>query len=245
MTAPTTDYFEVIDNTWPAARFERLGPWMLRQGQGGGSRVSATTACAPFTPADIDRAETAMRDMGQKCLFMVRPGDDDLDAALQVRGYGVVDPVTIYACPVDRLTDLELPRVTVFSIWEPLAIMTEIWAAGGIGPARLAVMHRARGPRTGLLARHRDKPAGTAFAAIHDGTAMVHAVEILPHQRRQGMGGWIMRGAAHWAAGQGAHTLSVMCTRANTAANALYASLGMEVVGQYHYRHLPQETEPS
>lgn len=218
---------------------------MLRQGQGGGSRVSATTASAPFTSADIATAEAGMRDMGQKPLFMIRPQDGALDVALEALGYSVVDPVTIYACPVDLLTDLPIPRVTVFTIWEPLAIMREIWATGGIGPARLAVMGQAKGPKTGLLARHRDMPAGTAFAAIHDRTAMVHAVEILAHQRRQGMGRWIMRGAAHWAAENGADTLTVMCTRANTGANALYASLGMGVVGQYHYRHLPQETNPS
>ena len=39
-----------------------------------------------------------------------------------------------------------------------------------------------------------------------------------------------------WAAAQGATHLSVLCTNANDAANALYSSLGMELVGQYHYR---------
>ena len=65
---------------------------------------------------------------------------------------------------------------------------------------------------------------------------MLHALEVLPHQRRKGVGVWMMRQAAYWAADQGAEELVVICTRANTGANALYASLGMRAVGQYHYR---------
>lgn len=245
MTTSNQFLFDVIDATWPAARMDQRGPWTLRAGQGGGSRVSAATAHAPVGPDDLAMAEDAMREIGQKPLFMIRPGDEALDVMLAERGYDIVDPVVIYTCPVGQLTDLAIPRVTVFTIWEPLAIMREIWAAGGIGPARLAVMDRAKGPKTGLLARHRDKPGGTAYTAIHQGTAMVHAVEIPPHQRKQGLGGWIMRAAAFWAAEQGADTISVMCTRANAGANALYASLGMTVVGQYHYRHLTTEKDPT
>lgn len=239
---PSPDWSDVIDATWPAASYRIDGRWTLREGQGGGSRVSATTLispCAVVEDADIVSAEHAMRDMGQPSIFMIRAGESALDAQLAQCGYVVKDPVTIYACPPGLLMDAPLPRVTVFGIWEPLSIMQEIWAAGGIGPERLAIMHRVKGARTGFLARHSDKPAGAAFAAIHDRVAMVHAVEILAHQRRAGMGRWIMRAASFWAAEQQADMLSVMCTDANTGANALYTSLGMQAVGQYHYRHLP------
>lgn len=236
------DIFAVIDHTWPAARYETSGPFTLRAGERGGNRVSAATQDAPFTPGDLDRAEDAMRAMGQQPLFMIRPGDDDLDASLATRGYAIRDAVTIYTCPVELLCDLPLPRVTAFTIWEPLAIMREIWAEGGIGPGRLAIMDRVAGPRTGILARYNDKPGGTAFVAIHKDTAMLHALEILPHQRKQGLGKWMMRAAALWAAKQGAHTMSVMCTDANSGANALYTSLGMDAVGHYHYRFIPSET---
>lgn len=243
MNTQLVQYFDAIDATWPAARTLQRGPWTLRQGLGGGSRVSATTVNTAVSDADIDDAEAGMRELNQKFLFMIRPGDDALDAQLEARSYDIVDPVVLYDCPVGQLTDLPIPRVTVFNIWEPLALMREIWAAGGIGPARLAVMDRAKGPKTGFLGRHREKPAGASFAAIHDGIAMVHAVEILPHQRKQGMGSWFMRAAAFWAQQQGAQQLAVMCTQANTGAIALYSSLGMTVVGHYHYRHLPTKKD--
>lgn len=240
----TPDWFSVIDSTWPAARYERRGAWMLREGQGGGSRVSATTCEALLSDpeAEISAAEEAMTELGQALIFQIRPGEEAFDAMLKERGYVVKDPVTIYACSVDALCDVAIPRVTVLHIWEPLAIMREIWAEGGIGPERLDVMTRARGPKTSMLGRLKDKPGGVAFAAIHEGIAMVHAVEVLVHQRRSGMGRWFMRAAAFWARDNGAHTLSVMCTTANEAANALYSSIGMQVVGDYHYRFLNKET---
>ncbi len=241
----STDLFEVIDGTWPAARFIRHDPWMLRAGEGGGSRVSAATAEGLIRDSDIPAAEAGMRELGQDPLFMIRPGDEALDAMLEARGYTVADPVIAYSCPVEHLTDIALPQVRVLHVWEPLAIMCEIWEAGGIGPARLAVMKRVHGPKTGLLGRFRDKPGGTGFVAMHQGTAMVHALEILPHQRKQGLGGWMMRGAALWAQAQGADTLSVMCTKANIGANALYSRLGMCVVGEYYYRRAPQEEKTS
>ncbi|MEM6659609.1 MAG: GNAT family N-acetyltransferase [Pseudomonadota bacterium] len=231
------NWADVVDGTWPAAAYQTVGPFRLRQGLGGGSRVSAANALGPATEADIDAAETAMQAMAQKRIFCLRPGDEALDAQLAARGYDILDPVNIYSCPAVHLTDRPLPKVTAFLVWPPLAIMREIWATGGIGPERVAVMHRVSGSKSAMLLRHRNRPAGVTFAAIHGGVAMVHALEILPDHRRDGLGGWAMRAAAFWALDNGAQTLSVICTKANDGANGLYRSLGMQIVGEYHYRH--------
>lgn len=229
-------YFEAIDATWPAAETEVLNPWVLRRGEGGGKRVSCATAQGPVQQSDVDQAEVAMGKWGQNPLFMIRPLDQDLDTLLAAQGYVIVDPTNVYRIAIERLTDVPLPRVTAFCIWEPLAIMREVWAKGGIGPERLDVMERAH-TKTGILARWNEKPAGAAFVAVQDDIAMVHAVEILPEQRRQGVAQWIMRAAAFWAQKQGASQVAVLCTEANSPANKLYSSLGFERVGQYHYRH--------
>ena len=242
MTRDVNFLYEVAERTWPSARTWAEGPWTLRDGAGGGKRVSSATASGPVTPDDIARAEAEMRGIGQRPLFMIREGDDDaaLDALLAERGYDRIDEVVVYTAPVALLTDKPIPRVTCFSIWEPLAIMAEIWAKGGIGPARLAVMGRAA-VKTGILARWNEKPGGVAFAALHRGVAMVHAVEVLEHQRRQGVAEWLMRAAAFWAQAQGASDLAVLCVRENRAANALYLKLGFTPVGTYHYRQHPDE----
>ena len=235
--------YDVIDGTWPAAAQWQEGPFLLRRGEGGGQRVSAATALGAVTAQEIDAAAQAMQAMGQPRLFQIRMGDEALDAVLATRGYHIVDPVNLYVAPVAQIATRRPPPVTAFCVWEPLAIQIDIWAKGGIGPGRLAVMQRAKGPKTSILGRQNDHPGGTAFVAIHDHVAMVHAVEVLPHQRKQGMAGWFMRLAAFWAQANGASHIAVVCTQANTGANALYASLGMALVGQYHYRKHPDDME--
>lgn len=243
MTDDLTTLFEALDATWPAAASVDAGPWVLREGRGGGKRVSAATARGDWREDDLSAAEKSMTLMGQTPLFMIRPGEDALDAALSARRYALIDPVQLWVAPIDRLTDLKLPRVTAFAIWEPLAIMRELWAAGGIGTARQRIMERAALPKTGLLGRVSDKPAGAGFCAVHGQTAMVHALEIAPDHRQKGLGGWMMRCAALWAADQGATRIAVAATEANIGANALYATLKMEVAGHYHYRILNAESE--
>jgi GNAT superfamily N-acetyltransferase len=243
MTPDVHRLYAVTEATWPPFERTPAGPWILRNGAGGGKRVSAATAIGDWREEDVTAAETAMRMLGQEPLFMLRECDDALDTALAQRGYDIIDPVNLWLCPIDQLTDIPIPRVTAFAIWEPLAIMRDIWAAGGIGPARLAVMDRVTAPKTGIFGRIDDKPAGAAFCALHDGIAMIHATEIAEPHRRRGLGAWMMRQAAHWAKGNGADWMSVLCTQANTGANGLYASLGMQVVGQYHYRILSKMSD--
>jgi len=228
--------YRVVEDTWPPARAERLGPWTIRDGAGGGKRVAAATAEGAVSPVDLTPAESAMRAFDQTPLFMIREGEDALDRLLEAEGYSVIDPVLLYLAPIDELTQDPIPPVSAFTIWPPLAIMLDLWEAGGIGPGRVAVMDRAQGAKTAILARNSDQPAGVAFVALRENIAMIHAIEVTPAHRRQGVACNILRAAAHWAQDQGATHLSLAVTRANQGANALYSSLGMQVVGHYHYR---------
>ena len=228
------DLYACIEATWPAARFLDVPGWRVRAGAGGGNRVSSATATTP--EADIAEMEAAQASLGQRPLVMVRPSDGSLDARLAEAGYAVRDPVTVYACPVGQLAEVP-PPVSLFQVaWPPVHIQRELWAEGGIGPERLAVMDRVTGPHVALLGRSDDQPAGTAFVACHEGIAMLHALEVTPALSRQGTARHIMQGAELWGADQGAKWLAVLVTLENDRANALYASLGMEPVGQYHYR---------
>ncbi len=229
------DLYDVIENTWPCAQRQNVGPWIIRDGAGGGKRVSAATSTRGDF-GDIGQAEAAMAALGQPHLFMIRKGDDALDAELAARGYGVVDPVTLYTCPIATVASRPAPPMSAFTIWPPLAIMADLWADGGIDEHRLAVMHRAVTPKTSILARIKDRAAGSAFIAIHRRIAMIHAIEVAPSLRRNGTGNNIMRVAAQWAQNQGARYFSLVVTDANVAANALYCKAGLSVVGHYHYR---------
>jgi GNAT superfamily N-acetyltransferase len=221
----------VMEATWPPHRRWPVGPFILRDGAGGGKRVSAASCDDPFTEAELDAALSAMVEP----LMLIRDGDQALDATLQARGWQIIDPVVAYAAPASQQA-AELPPLAAFAHWPPLEIARSIWAEGGIGPARLAVMDRANGPKTAILARTADRPAGVAFVACHGKEAMLHALEVRAGHRRQGVGQTLLHAAANWAATQGATRLSLVVTRQNAAACALYARLGMKIVGQYHYR---------
>jgi len=235
--ADLTKYFACADATWPAAEKIECGPFTLRQSPGGGKRVTAATRSGDVVADDIRVAEARMRDMGQKPLFSLRPGDEELDDILASRGYGVVDQTNVLTIPVVDLTREETdPEQASLAVWEPLAIQLEFWAAGGVGPDRIAVMERADCPKTALIGRHDNSPGGTCYVAVANGIGMMHALEIVPAARRAGMGRAMTIHAAQWAAKEGATEFAVLCVEANKSANALYAKLGMTKVGQYHYR---------
>lgn len=226
----------VAEATWPPFATHRAGPWLIREGRGGGQRVSAASPVEAWDEADIAGAEAAMRDLGQSPLFVIREGEARLDAALAARGYALHDPVVAYAAPVADLAAVAPEFLTSFPHWPPLAVARQMWEEGGIGPARIAVMERVAGPKTCILGRTGDRAAGVAFTAIHGDVAMLHALEVAPALRRNGCGHNILRAAAGWARDHGATTLTLLVTERNLAARALYASLNMQVVGQYHYR---------
>lgn len=229
----TNDLFDVVEATWPAANEKQVGPWLIRRGQGGGKRVSAARPIGPVKQSDVALAASEMGKLGQPALFSLRPEDGQLDTILDRMGYEVIDPSILFIGP---LPEAKVPPVTAFDIWPPLQIMKDVWAEGGITAGRIAVMERVTGPKTSILGRVSDRAAGCAFVAIHGKTAMVHAVEVLPDYRRNGLARNMMHAAARWAKDQGAEHFSLVTTGSNVAAQSLYSSLGMSVVGRYHYR---------
>ena len=224
--------FHAMEATWPPAAHRMLGPFLLRDGAGGGKRVSAASAEGPWTDADLAAAEAAMAEP----LFLIRPGDEGLDAALAERAYQRIDPVVAYAAPAAQLAAEPPTHMTTFPHWPPMEIARQLWADGHIGPARLSVMDRATGAKCAILSRASDRASGVAFVACDGPMAMLHALEVSPALRRQGSAHNILRAAAAWALDNGADTLALVVTEANANARRLYASLGMTIVGQYHYR---------
>lgn len=231
--------YAVIDGTWPAAVKQAIGPWTVRLDDSNSSRVNAATAELPVQDADIEIAQETMIDGGQCPLFMIRAGEDALDDMVAARGYIIKDPVNMYAAAVaDIASDAGDTRIT--EVWPPHAAQAQVWAQGGIGPGRIAVMDRARDPKVTLFGQVDGMAAASTYVAIAAGCAMIHALEVAAPYRRMGLARALTNAAAYWAQTQGATYLTLVTTQENIAANALYASLGMTHVGQYHYRILPE-----
>jgi GNAT superfamily N-acetyltransferase len=229
--------FAAFEATWPPLTREAFGPFTYRNGAGGGSRVSAATLEGAYTPETLAALEARFAADGRDALFQIRSGEEAFDAELATRGYRMFDPVACLIAPLETFPASD-PK-SGYACWPPVAIQREIWAEGGIRPERLAVMERAPDPKCALLGRLGDTPAGSGFVAIHEGIAALHALETSAAHRRQGLARAMMALAADWARAQGANSLALQVTRANTGAQALYSSLGMQEAGQYHYRTKP------
>lgn len=223
----TADLFEVMEATWPAASRTKQGPWVHRDGAGGGKRVSATTLEGPLS------------DLPDRELFSVREDQTDFDEALAAQGYTVLDPSIILAAPIALLTQHEVPATTAFTIWQPLQIMNDMWTAGGVGQARRDVMNRAQCQKTSVLGRISDRAAGTGYVGLHDEVAMLHSLDVHSDHRRKGLARHMMVQAAKWASDHGARLFASIVVADNEPSLALHRSLGMAEVGRYHYRVKP------
>ncbi|MEO0831524.1 MAG: GNAT family N-acetyltransferase, partial [Pseudomonadota bacterium] len=230
-SALAEEVFRALVGTWPAAGVRETQGWLIRDGAGGGKRVSSALALEASADPEVLTKEMA------DPLVMVHGAQNGLDERLEQKGWSVVDPTVLYAVSIGEIA-VPPPLVSSFHCaWPPLRIAHELWQNGGIGADRVAVMDRAQGPKISVVARLDEKPVGVAFAAIAGNVAMVHALEVRTAARRGGAGTNMMRAAAVWAQDHGAETLAVAVTQANTGGNSLYTSLNMAVVGHYHYRH--------
>lgn len=230
-----------MEATWVPAEVRDTPPWRLRRGEGGGNRVSAATALGPGAAEAIPAAEAAMRAWGQRPLFMLAPGEEALDAALVARGYLLHEPVVLMAGVAAELAAHDPAGFAAIRCESPLALMREIWAEGGIGPGRIAVMARSGTARAFLLGRIDDRPAGCAFVAREGDHAMLHALHVAPWARRRGVARWLAGAAAAWGRDVGARVLGLAVGEGNATARSLYAGMGMAVEGRYHYRIAPEE----
>jgi N-acetylglutamate synthase len=227
------ELFETVDATWAPLAIHNHEGWLIREGAGGGQRVSAATLLDGVKNAKIGSAAKKMLSIGQNPLFMVRNSDMKLDAELEALGYVIIDPVAILTAPIDRLIQKQ-PKQThyVDRLIAPNEKAAKIWAKGGIDQNRLNVMQRVCCPKTILSAGD----MGVAFAAAYGDIAMVHAIEVANNHRRKGIANALMFEALNWAKDQNCKWVSVLTVRKNLPAHKLYEALGMTEAAAYHYR---------
>ena len=70
-----SDFAAAMEATWPPQALHRAGPWAVRQGAGGGKRVSAASPVGDWRADDIALAEQAQAGLGQDSLFVIWPWD--------------------------------------------------------------------------------------------------------------------------------------------------------------------------
>ncbi|MCJ8140655.1 GNAT family N-acetyltransferase [Falsirhodobacter halotolerans] len=208
---------DAMEATWPPVRRWRQGPWRMRDGGGGGSRVSAATLEGAY-------------DSAPPPFVQLTDAEAALDADLAARGYTLDDVVAIYVSPM-----ADLPSAPCAAAWPPAPEALATWAAGGkIGAGRRTVMERAGVPKAVIWV-----PGAAAFVGVAGDLAVLHALEVVAEHRRKGLARQVVAGAVAWSAAQGATRFGLVVSADNRPARALYDALGMTCIGFYRYRKAP------
>ncbi|MEM6438398.1 MAG: GNAT family N-acetyltransferase [Pseudomonadota bacterium] len=230
---------EAMAVTWPPASVDDAAApgWRLRDGRGGGKRVSAATSLGGRDPAPV---AAAMRARGERPMIQVPGSDGEMNAALEAAGWAEVDATVLYVAPSAQMAALPLQTGLRFAMGTArLALLAEIWEAEGIGAARQAVMDRCAAPKAVLMARTDDVTAGAGFVAVHGRLALLHAVVVRPEARRRGAGRSRLAAAGRFGLDQGAGWTGLAVAAANAPARALYEAAGMTEAASYLYRVAP------
>ena len=229
-------FWAASETCWPPLNKKNIGPWVIREGAGGGNRVSSTTANDFFRKEDIFIAENHMQLLNQKNIFQIREKDLELDNILDRLGYSLVDKTVVYGSKIAKMSSPCVPPMTAFNIWPPLRIMKDIWEIGGTTDSRISVMERCKVRKTAILGRIENKAAGCAFISEYKGIAILQALFVLPSYRRKGLARFLISESVKWVSYAESAYLAIMTDKYNKEARGLYDSLGMKIIDKYHYR---------
>lgn len=243
-----------LEATWPPERVVETADCRIRLAPGAGSRVnSIQPKRLDLDDAAVAAAEAEAAAAGAAPLWAVpEPAEsvgaatDTLAETLLARGYERFDaslimagePGAILAAAEDRWRARKgEAEIGTLALRCPLTVIEQIWARGGIGPERLAVMERPTGPKEVFMARNDNRPVGAGFVAVDPatGVAFVHALEVTEESRGRGVGPAVMRAAARFAVNAGAKQLAVAVRRSNEAGLRLFQAIGLQPVGGYVY----------
>ncbi len=223
--------------TWPPSRLDGIGPFDLPAERVGTRRATSARLRARAIPTAEAIAQVEAARPGT--IFGTRDGAEDaLADLLAARGYVAGGGSDLMAGPLETIPD-DMPPVSGFAHWPPLAICDTLWDAHGNDAARRAPAHRAPEPKAAILLRLDDRAAGALFVAVHAGLAVCHMVLTLPRFRRRGLGRVGMGHVARWARTHAATHVALPVEADNAAAVALYARAGLVRRGGYRYWSLP------
>jgi ribosomal protein S18 acetylase RimI-like enzyme len=222
--------------------------WLVRQS---GGRIRRTNSANPLRGKRgapdkvIDAAEVFYGGHGQTPLFRVPDIADELETALDQRGYRLEGGTIHLHAGIDDLVEVRDEHVTVSPV------LGEDWFAARF---RMGVYddvdRRVFREMTGLIVGERafvsyrcdSEIAALAYGVVRNGLLVVESVETDSRFRQQGLGRKTVGGLIDWARRAGASAACLQVVADNVAGRALYASLGFNrELYRYHYRRKPHE----
>lgn len=256
LSIPTPAELDALaDSGWPAIEREPLGPWTLRFADGVTNRANSVLPTghvdAVALPSAVDAAEQAYRRRGLPAVFQVSPATDQaLPVELAARGYRehsatsilVADRATV-ATALDARAPGSPPAPDSTVVHGPSRPWMDLWWSvdGRGGDASRAVAERILTGAPALYASSGapGRPAAVARLALVGEWGGLFAVATRPADRRRGHAAALIRALAAAAASHGVERLWLQVMADNTAALALYRSLGFTPASSYAYWTAP------
>ncbi|MEU3169176.1 GNAT family N-acetyltransferase [Streptosporangium sp. NPDC006930] len=226
----------LVDQAWPALQRVEAGCWTLRAANGVTKRANSVLPLGEpeDLEAAIEGAEKFYADRGLPCVFSVGGGaTPGLDASLEARGYGVVDPTLVMTARLgpeggseEEVELAEAPSQAWLDAW---------WSVDGrFGGDGLPTVARIL---TGVPAVYASLGREAVGRGVVQGEWFgIYSMAVMPHARRRGHGRKVLRALLSHARAQGTQRAYLVVVESNTAARTLYERQGFTVAGRYHYR---------
>ena len=232
-------------NAWPALESVHAHGWLLRFADGYTKRANSINALAPAVPvaAILALAEPLYAARGLPLVVRLSPlAGAEADASLAALGFQCLDETLVMTAPLAG----SLQGDAAVSI---AARPDARWSAGFAAANRVPSAHQATHDR--MLASIRNATAFASLQASRDETDATVAwglavaeggrvglfdIVTLPQARRQGAARRLVEALLAWGHAAGAREAYLQVMAANSAAIALYRSLGFVEAYRYHYR---------
>jgi N-acetylglutamate synthase len=226
---------------WPASETHDIDGWLWRY-SGGASQRANSVSTLDYRGADLEsaiqRAEQRYEARQSVWRFQFGGGSTPkgLDQELLRRGYVIKETITTLARRVETRRPTKAAEVVVTS--SASDDWLSVYLAGVSKDRRAAapsILARVPEQRGFVLASRDGKPVATALCVVTDDIAIVECVMTDAAARRTGAAVAVMIELEDWAIRRGARILALQAVLTNTAAQALYASLGYAEIGRQHY----------
>jgi N-acetylglutamate synthase len=227
--------------SWPAREVADLDGWLWRYASGGSLRANSVSTLSfrgTAVETAVHDAESRYRARGAPCRFTVtevsEPGD--IDERLAAMGYARGED---HATMVKEVDGAARAPAEVDRSADPTAGWLAVYLAGlsqGRREVAPAILARLPARRSYFWCRRAGAVVGSGLSIADGGLASVQCMATLAGARRQGCARAVLSAIEAWAASQGCTHLYLQAETANTAAIALYESIGFRVGGRYHVR---------
>ena len=243
MPQPSFETVQELElNAWPDLVSMHRNGWRIRLSEGFTGRANSVTALvrgAYLSPSDLDGIERIYASRGLPTLFRITElVADEFDAILEARGYRLLNPSEFWSVRLDgRSTGDALVHIADRPSPEWIADFGRLNGRSDFRAETMALMADKIVLPAGFAALTEDGAVrAIGMFVIDRGLMEVQAIAVDAAVRGRGLGRRLVSSLLARGRDLGAETAILSVAATNAPALRLYAGLGFEKFGAYHYR---------